>query len=123
MPAEASAPLRLARGSAGLADDAVHRLGRLCADAEPLLGLFEVDGEVGAFKKRIVGAELLDITAIAALAGIHSDDFVIRAVFGSLAVETESYGHDRRSFGLPGSGRARKLVHLAADAKQNLPGF
>lgn len=88
----------LAGSSTSLADHAGNRFGRLCAHAEPLVGLFEVDRVVGAFLKRIVRAELFNVATIAALAGIHSDDFVVRAILGALAVESESYGHNVRRF-------------------------
>ncbi len=76
------------RGRAGLADHAVHGLGWLGANGEPFVGEREVDREVGTFLERIVGADLLDVTSVAALAAVDGDDFIIRAVLGALAVET-----------------------------------
>ena len=85
--------LRLGCRSAGLADHAVDGLGRLGANGEPLVSDGKIDGEVGAFEKRIVGAELLDVTAVATLAAVNGNDFIVRAVFGALAVESDGYGH------------------------------
>ena len=79
------------------ADDAVDGFGRLGTDGEPLVGFFEVDGEIGAFDQRVIGAQLFDVSTVPTLAAIDSDDFIIGTVFGSLAVETESYGHDAES--------------------------
>ena len=84
-------------GGAGLADHALDRVGRLGTDGEPLVGEREIDVEVGAFLERIVGAELLDVAAVAALAAVHGNDFVIRAVLGALAVESDGYGHGENS--------------------------
>ena len=86
--------LSLGRG-AGLADEAVDGFGNLGANADPLFGLFEVDVVVDTFLERIVGADLLDVTTVAALAAIDSDDLVVGTVFGSLTVEAECDGHVR----------------------------
>tara|TARA_B110000037_G_scaffold216963_1_gene277029 strand:- start:131 stop:595 length:465 start_codon:yes stop_codon:yes gene_type:complete len=79
----------LGSGSACLANEAVYGFGWVRSNGEPFICFFKIDFEVGAFEERIVDADLLDVTAIAALAAIHGDDFVIRAVFCALAVETE----------------------------------
>ena len=86
--------LSLGRG-AGLADEAVDGLGDLGANSDPFLSLLEVDGVVDTFLEWIVGADLLDVTTIAALAAVDSDDLVVGTIFGSLTVEAECDGHVR----------------------------
>ena len=44
---------------------------------------------VGALKHRIVSTDLLDIASVAALAAVDGYDFIVRTVFGALAVESE----------------------------------
>lgn len=108
-------------GSARLADDAVDGFGGLGTDGKPFVGFFEVDGEVGAFEQRVIGPELFDIATVAALAAVHSDDFVVRAVFGSLAVESDSYGHDAKSLRCPESG-GRGNWRIAGDLPSRISG-
>lgn len=76
-------------GGASFADEAIHGFGRLSAYGEPFVSFFEVDLVVGAFEEWIVGADLLDVTSVAALAAVNGDDFVIRAILCAFAVETE----------------------------------
>jgi hypothetical protein len=71
------------------ADEAVHGLGRFCANSEPFVCFFEIDFVVRAFDEWIIGADLFDIATIATLAAVDGYDFVVRAIFGALAVETE----------------------------------
>jgi hypothetical protein len=108
--------LRFGRSSASLADHAVDGFGRLGSDGEPLVSDREIDGEVGAFEKWIVSAELFDETTVAALAAVHSNDFVIRAVFGALAVESERYRHKIKlpfAFARESGGRGKcKVPHV-----------
>ena len=77
------------RCGACLADEAVDGLGRIGTDGEPFIGFLKIDLVVGTFEKWIVGADLLDVTTIATFAGIYGNDFVVWAVFGALAIETE----------------------------------
>lgn len=111
------------RRGASLADDAIDRLRRLCTHGQPLICDGEVYGVIGAFHLGVVGAELLDVAAIAALAAVNGDDFVVRAVLGALAVESERYGHDNEALSVPKDGRARKLQDPPQNAKQNLDDF
>ena len=87
---------------AGLLDDALDRDGRLGTDVEPLVGLFEVEGVVHAFAKRIVGSDLLDVAAVPALAAVdgqldrlvtpdQSQDY--HAALLAAGVESELYLH------------------------------
>jgi len=108
------------RSGACFADDAVDRLGWLGTDGEPLIRDCEIDGVVDAFDFWIVGAELLDVTSVATLAAVNGDDFIVRAVFGALAVEADGYRHDRSFCAMPEDGRARKLQDSPENAKQNL---
>ena len=102
--------LGLALGGSGprLADDAGDGFGRFGTDGEPFVGFLEVDAEVGTIDQRIVGAKLFDVTSVAALAAVHGNDFIIRAVFGPFAVKSDSYGHDDASFSVrPEAGRGQ----------------
>ena len=74
---------------ARLADEAVYGLGWFCANGEPFVRFFEIDFVVGAFDKWIVSSDLFDITAVATLTAVDGYDFVVRAIFGALAIETE----------------------------------
>lgn len=76
-------------GRAGFADEAVYGLGWFCAHGEPFVRFFKVDFVVGAFDKWIVSSDLFDVATIATLAAVDGYDFVVRTVFGALAVETE----------------------------------
>lgn len=78
-------------GSSGacLADEAVHGFGRFCTNGKPFVCFFEIDFVVGAFDERIIGSDLFDIATIATLAAVDGYDFVVRTIFGALAVETE----------------------------------
>ena len=88
----------LAGGGACLADDAGDGFRRLGTDREPFVGFFQVDAVIGAIDEWIVGAKLLDVHAVTALAAVHGHDFVIGAVFGPFAIESDSYSHDDASF-------------------------
>src|SRR5690606_13701999 len=81
----------LRSGGARLANEAVDGFGRLGTDGQPFVSLLKVDLVIGAFDQRVVGADLLDVAAVAALAAVHGYDFVVGAVFGALAVEAERY--------------------------------
>jgi hypothetical protein len=74
---------------ARFANEAVYGLGRFCTNGEPFISFFEIDFVVGAFDEWIVGSDLFDIATIATLAAVDGYDFVVRTVFGALAVETE----------------------------------
>ena len=95
--------LSLGRGPR-FADDAVDGLGGFGSDREPFVGAGEIDGEVGAFLERIVSSDLLDVASVAALAAVDGYDFIIRAVFGALAVEAERNGHGWLRLRCPGAG-------------------
>lgn len=79
----------LGRRSAGFADHAVDGLRWFGTDGEPLVHFGKIDFVVGSLDERVVGAELFDITTIATFAAVDGNDFVIRAILGALAVETE----------------------------------
>jgi hypothetical protein len=79
----------LSSSRASLADHTVDCFGRLGTDSEPLVSKRKIDGVVGAFEQWIVGADLLNEATVATLAAVYGDDFIVRAVFGALAVEAE----------------------------------
>ena len=74
---------------ARFANEAVDGLGWFCTNSEPFVRFFKVDFVVGAFDKWIVSSDLFDVATIATLAAVDGYDFVVRAIFGALAVETE----------------------------------
>ena len=79
----------LGSGGACLADEAIDCFGGIGADGKPFIGLLEINLVVGALKHRIVSTDLLDIASVAALAAVDGYDFIVRTVFGALAVESE----------------------------------
>jgi len=109
-------------GGAGLADDAGDGLGGLGTHGEPFVGHFKINAVVGTFARRVVGAGLFELSPVAALAAIHSDDFVIRAVLGAFAVESDCYGHDEGSLMRPGAGGGRTLAEEWRLAKKKFRG-
>jgi hypothetical protein len=104
---------------ASLADDAVHGFGRLGTDGEPFVSERKIDGVVRAFDQRIVGANLLNVTPVATLAAVNGNDFIVRAVFGALAVEADGYGHDvKRRLRLPETGgRGNCKIHAGMPSR------
>jgi hypothetical protein len=74
---------------ARLADEAIDGLGWFCTNSEPFVCFRKIDFVVRAFDEWVVGADLFDIATIATLAAVDGYDFVVRAIFGALAVETE----------------------------------
>ena len=77
---------------ASVSEETGDAIGRLRALGEPGLGLLEVDLDallVGLAKQRIVGADLLDETAIARKARVGDHDVVVWAVPGAAARETD----------------------------------
>ena len=74
---------------ARFADEAVYGLGCFGANREPFIGFFKIDFVICTFDKWIVGSNLFDIATVATLAAVDGYDFVVRTIFGALAVETE----------------------------------
>ena len=74
---------------ARFSDEAVDGLGWFCTNSEPFVCFGKIDFVVRAFNKRVVGTDLFDIATVATLAAVDGYDFVVRAIFGALAVETE----------------------------------
>lgn len=74
---------------AHLLDDAGDGGGSFSAKSEPFVSFFEVELVIFTFDHGIVGSNLLDVAAVAALAAIDGNDFIIRAVGRTFASETE----------------------------------
>jgi hypothetical protein len=96
-------------GLAHLFDDAGNCTAGLGPDSEPFVGFFEVEGVIFTFSHGVISAELLDVTTVATNATVNGYDFVVRAVFRTLASETKCY----HSFG----GGGRNLVGQRTFAK------
>jgi aryl-alcohol dehydrogenase-like predicted oxidoreductase len=63
-------------------------------------------------------AELLDVATVATLAAVNGNDFVIRAVTGALAAESDGYGHDvKRLVHLPGSRAGGEIERSGAECQ------
>jgi len=73
-----------------LLDDVANGVGWLGSFGDPVIGFGNVDIVVNAVLHRIVRADLLDVTAITALAAVHSNDLVKGTILGALAVESKS---------------------------------
>ena len=89
-------------GVANLFNDACHCVAWLCANSKPFVGFLEIEGVVFSVSHWVVGPKLFDIAAITALAAIDSDNFIIRAIFGTFASKTEcnhSIGGGPRNLG------------------------
>ena len=63
-------------------------LGRLSADAEPVLSALGIDDDGGRLGVRVVGTDLLDGTAVTLLAGIHDHYAVERVELLTHALQT-----------------------------------
>ena len=60
---------------------------------KPFVNLFQIDGIVDAFLHGVIGAHLLNVTAVTTRAAVDNDDFVVRTVLGTLTVESDCYCH------------------------------
>ena len=76
---------------ANLLDDARDSSTWLGTNTEPFVGLFEVESVVLTIGHWIIRAKLLDVTTVATLAAVDSNDFIIRTILGTLASESECY--------------------------------
>ena len=83
----------LATDVAGELEDRGDRLGRLGADAEPVLGPVRDDLDVGGVLGGVVLADLLDDAAVALLAGVDDDDAVVRRTDLAHTLQTNLDGH------------------------------
>src|SRR5690606_25605494 len=72
---------------AGHLEDRGHGLGRLGADAEPVLRAVGVDADEARLLLRLVDADLLDRPAVALGAGVGDDDAVLRVAHLADALE------------------------------------
>ena len=88
--------LRLALGQARGVEEARHAVGRLRADAEPVLDALEVELDaVGVVlgQQRIVRADLLDVAPVARRGGFGHDDVVVGPLLGAPTREADFHGH------------------------------
>src|SRR5690606_37632669 len=98
-----------------------NAVGRLCANANPVLGALGVQNNallVVLGEQRIEGADLLDEAAVARRTGVSNDDLVERALLGATTGQADLEGHsfflgsvdliERGYFFLPKPGRPGK---------------
>src|SRR5690606_33491914 len=73
-------------------------LGRLRADAEPVLGTLGVDLDERGLLGRVVLADLLDHTTVALGARVGDDDAVVRRADLAQALQANLYSHNSPVF-------------------------
>src|SRR5262245_54143374 len=85
---------------AQLAEERLHRVGRLRADVQPVQRalLVELHLFVDGLAERVVGAQLLDRRAVAARARVEDADAVRGAVLAPDALQSNPGGHPGSSF-------------------------
>src|SRR5690606_26141874 len=76
-----------------LAEQAAHRVRRLCARRQPLEGFFLVDLDLSRIRERIVISDLLDQPAIPVRAGIRHPLPVEGLFLGFHALQADSNGN------------------------------
>jgi hypothetical protein len=90
--------LRLVIGDeAQVAQQNVHRLGRLGANAEPVRRALLVHLDGGRLGQRVVEPDLLDDAAVTLRAAVRRHDAIARALLGSHAAKTK-FDHERLQF-------------------------
>jgi len=75
-------------------DDVANGIGRLFSFGDPSISFIYVYRVVDTLFHRVVGADLLNVTAITAFAAVNGNDLVKGSIFSALAVESESK-HDK----------------------------
>ena len=96
-----------------LGDDLGNAIGRLSALLDPLFDLLEVEGDRRGIALGIVGANLLDDTAIATLALVGNNDAVKRGIVGTMTCQTDNY--QNFSFKLLACTYCRRIFETECD--------
>ena len=103
--------VRVVLGSAGAQASGIQEtgntIGRLCANAEPVLRTLGVDLDDAGVEHRLVDADLFDGTAITCGARIGDHDAVLRCMDLADALELDLYGHGGLSPVFRGGTRTR----------------